>query len=339
MKRGWKLLGLGLFLMGVFGPTVQAEEAMGGYTIEGVPHSKQLDKNVGYFYLKENPGERDSIKLKLINNSSEDKTLQVKVTDANTNPNGIVDYSGNIKNHNTLKTPLTSILTASQKEVIVPKESTIETTLTIDMPSNKQEGVIIGGILVTDETDKKENSKKELSVKNEYSYTIGVVLTNLDEVKMNENISVELEKVGPKLYDGKKIVQADILNPNPYLFGKAQVSGKILEKNSSKLVKEEMKKEVSIAPYSVFPFQLDWKKDELKPGKYIFKGTVETKDNKWDFEKEFEITSEKAKLINKESVFTVYIPKWLQYSAVISSTVTVIGTIWLFISRGRKENE
>ncbi|OTO59284.1 hypothetical protein A5842_002443, partial [Enterococcus faecium] len=30
---------------GLVAPTVQAEEYMGGYTIEGVPHSKQLDKN------------------------------------------------------------------------------------------------------------------------------------------------------------------------------------------------------------------------------------------------------------------------------------------------------
>lgn len=339
MKRGWKLLGLGLFLMALFGPTVRAEESIGGYTIEGVPHSKQLDKNVGYFYLRENPGEKDSLKLKLINNSSEDKTLQVKVTDANTNSNGIVDYSGNLKNHDVLKTPLTSILTVPQKEVIVPKESTVETTLTLEMPRDKQDGVIIGGILVTDETDKKETSKEELSVKNEYSYTMGVVLTNEDEVKMNENISVELEKVGPLLYDGRKIVQADILNPNPYLFGKATVSGKVLEKNSKKVVKEESKDEVSIAPYSVFPFQLDWEKDELKSGNYIFKGVVKTKDNKWEFEKEFEITAEKAKVINKESVFKIQIPNWLTYSAIIISIVTIAGTVWLMIRRRRKEDE
>lgn len=339
MKRGWKLLGLGLFLMGLVTPTVQAEEYMGGYTIEGVPHSKQLDKNVGYFYLKENPGEKDSIKLKLINNSNEDKILQIKVTDANTNSNGIVDYSGNLKNHDTLETPLTSVLKASQEEVNVPKESTVETTLTVNMPTSKKEGVMIGGILVTDETERKEDSAEELSVKNEYSYTMGVVLTNENEINMNKNISVELEKVGPILYDGRKIVQADILNPNPYLFGTAKVSGEILEKNSNKVVKEASKDEVSIAPYSVFPFQLDWKKDELKPGNYIFKGVVETKDNKWEFEKEFEITAEKAKEINNESVFKVQIPEWLTYTALSTSIVTIGGTVWLVVRKRRKEHE
>ncbi|MDQ8322411.1 DUF916 and DUF3324 domain-containing protein [Enterococcus faecium] len=311
---------------------------MGGYSIEGIPNEHQIDKNVSYFYLDEQPEEKDQIKVKLINDSSSEKTLEVKVTNANTNLNGLVDYTGTLKDHDSLKTPLTSIVKPQENEVKVAPKSEVETTLDLQMPSEKQEGIILGGVVVSEKQDK-NNNNKNVAVGNTYSYTLGVLLTNDKEVKMNQNKSVELEKVGAILSDGRKVVQADILNPNPYIFGEATVSGKIMDEQETETIQETKKENVKLAPQSVYPFQFDWEKEDLKPGNYVFEGKVKTEDNEWNFKKKFTITDTEAKKINEESVFKIHIPKWLQYSAVISSTVTVIGTIWLFISRGRKENE
>lgn len=344
MKQTTKILSFLFLIASVCVPTFSVNalendnDKFGGYSIEGVPHEKQLDSTVGYYYLQENPGEKDEIRLKLINGSKTNKKLKIEVTNSNTNVNGIIDYSNKIKPHHTLKTPLTSILSSKESRVTVPPESTVETTFSIDMPIQKQKGVIIGGIVVSEDKEQ-VNNQENLSLGNTYSYTMGVVLTNENKIEMNKNVSVELEKVEPKLYDGRKIVQADILNPNPYLFGSAKVTGKILEKDSKDLVKKEERQNVNIAPYSFFPFQIDWQKENLKPGKYIFKGVVETKDNKWEFEKEFEITSEKAKEINNESVFKVQIPEWLTYTTLITSIVTIVGTVWLVVRKRRKKHE
>lgn len=93
-----------------------AKDLAAGFTIEGVPNEKQIDKDVGYFYLKENPGNTDEIKVKLVNDSDKPKTLLISVVDANTNINGAVDYTGVLKNHSSLKTPLTSIVKTSKKK-------------------------------------------------------------------------------------------------------------------------------------------------------------------------------------------------------------------------------
>ncbi|HGF7952532.1 TPA: DUF916 and DUF3324 domain-containing protein [Enterococcus faecium] len=342
--KGFKILIIMSFLSIFLGTTysVNAENAsnepMGGYSIEGIFNEHQIDKNVSYFYLDEQPGEKDQIKIKLINDSSSEKTLEVKVTNANTNLNGLVDYTGTLKDHDSLKTPLTSIVTPQENEVKVAPKSEVETTLDLQMPSEKQEGIILGGVVVSEKQDE-NNNNKNVAVGNTYSYTLGVLLTNDKEVKMNQNKSVELEKVGAILSDGRKVVQADILNPNPYIFGEATVSGKIMDEQETETIQETKKENVKLAPQSVYPFQFDWEKEDLKPGNYVFEGKVKTEDNEWNFKKKFTITDTEAKKINEESVFKIHIPKWLQYSAVISSTVTVIGTIWLFISRGRKENE
>ena len=100
---------------------------------------------------------------------------------------------------------------------------------------------------------------------------------------------------------------------------------------------------VSIAPYSSFPFQFDWNKEELKPGKYLFKGTVKTKEKTWKFEKEFEIKEDQAKKINKESVFKLQIPTWLNISCILLLILLIVNIILLLIRRskysGRKPHE
>lgn len=70
--------------------------------------------------------------------------------DGNTNSNGIVDYTGSLKNNKALKVPLTSIVKPEQKEVIVPKNGSIETNLNVNMPNKKFSGVILGGVIVSE---------------------------------------------------------------------------------------------------------------------------------------------------------------------------------------------
>lgn len=323
-----------LFLMFMFIGTldVQAEEIMGGYTIERIPNIHQIDTNLGYFYLCEQPGTQDQLGVKLINSSNQEKLLTIKVTNANTNVNGLLDYTGTIKDNKDLKLPLTSIVKATQSEVKVPAKSEVKTSLTVTLPKEKFPGVVVGGIVVSEKAEKTpKDQKKEVSIENTYNYTLGVVLTNNAKTKMNQPISVTLEKVAPILSNGRKIIQADILNPNPYIFDQATVAGKILEKNTDKVIKEQQKTNVNIAPYSVYPFQFDWKKDELKAGTYVFTGSAKAGGKEWLFSKEFTINPTTANDINEQSLYHVVVPQWLQISWIILFLVNVAGISYLII--------
>lgn len=320
-----------IFIYAIFGYTLfsYAEEtSAGGYTIEGIPNSHQIDKNAGYFDLNEQPGSMDKLKLKLINQSSQEKILQVKVTNGNTNSNGLIDYTGTLKDHVLLSTPLTSILKTSSDTVRVPANSEVETVLILHMPPKKQEGIILGGIVVSEAEDKIKQ-RKEMSVKNTYSYTLGVVLKNNEQEPTTNNISVELASVNATLSYGKKVVQADIINPHPYIFGEATVIGKIKTDDDNKVIQEKKAEHVSLAPYSVYPFQFDWKKAELRPGKYQFEGIVKTAEKEWKLSKNFKITKGQADKINKKAVFKVSIPSWLRYSSIVFFVMTILITVWI----------
>ena len=324
------------FFLFIYQPAVSAEELAAGFTVEGVPNERQIDKNLSYFYLKEEPGQTDEIKILLTNNSSEDKTLIVNVVDANTNSNGLVDYTGNLKNHATLETPLSSIVSEVKREVLVPKNGEIEITLELKMPLESFEGVVVGGVVVSEKLED-DQTADSLMFKNTYSYTIAIVLTNEANTEIKKRVSVELEKVEPILYDGRKIVQVTILNPNSYIFHDASVSGSIFEKSTNKKVIESKKDGISIAPHSVYPFMFDWQKKKLEPGTYIFRGQVTAEKDKWDFEKEFTITEEQSNEINEKTVFKVTIPTWLELSGTIALVTAILTTILAIIRKQRKK--
>lgn len=332
---------LSYFLLLTFGllvhvPSIHAadnhSELAGGYTIEGIPNKNQIDKNVSYFYLDEKPGATDTIKVKLINDSSERKILNIKVTNANTNINGLIDYTGTLKDSKALKVPLNSIISPKTQEVKVNPKSDAEATFNIKMPKKKQKGIILGGIVVSEKQNKTQN-KQNMSIGSTYSYTLGVLLTNKPSEPIKQNISVQLESVKAILSDGKKVVQANILNPNPYLFGEATVSGKIMNKDETKVIQETKKEHVKIAPQSVYPFQFDWKKENLKPGIYVFIGKVKTNNDEWTFRREFTITDETAQKINKESVFKVQIPNWLKIIVILLIILSVTDLIYIIVTR------
>lgn len=315
----------------VAGPVFANEDA-GSYSVQAIPNKNQIDPRIGYFYLLEKPGSKDQIEISLSNGSDKPKNLYLKVTDANTNRNGIIDYTGDNKNSKLLKEPLTSMVKAEHTKVTVPAKKTVRAKLNVTMPSKDLPGVTIGAVVVS---EKDPNAKPEaqdtekITVENAFEYTIGIVVTNHKDEKMNVNKSVELEKVFAQVYDGYRVVQANIANPNPYIFGRADIKGKVYD-DKGKEVQSAEKKNVEIAPYSVFPFQMDYGKHNIEPGDYVFKGTVKTKKQKWDFEQKFTITKEEARSINKESVFQIFIPKkyrmllWLAVILSTGSTIVVI---------------
>ncbi|MGM9902766.1 hypothetical protein A5844_002183 [Enterococcus sp. 10A9_DIV0425] len=321
------------------GISVEAEEkaqSNGGYNIEGVANERQIDPNVSYFYLHELPGATDQLQVKLINQTDSEKILQVKVTNGNTNSNGLIDYTGKLKDHQTLKTPLTSLLKPQEEKVKVPANSEVIATLDLKMPEEEQDGIILGGIVVSDLTEK-EKEEAKLSVGNTYSYTLGVVLANKADAAMSvsEGIDLVLERVEAKLVSGKKIVQADILNPNPYILEKSTVEGKIIQENGDKVVQERKAENVRMAPYSAYPFQFDWKKEELKPGNYIFKGKVTSEKKNWEFTQKFTVSEEETQAINKKSVFKIQIPSWLIWSLWLFVMVSIISTLFILFRGGK----
>lgn len=302
--------------------TAEENKTFGGYTVEGVPNDNQIDPNVGYYYLHEEPGERDVIKLKFINTGSELKTLNIQLTDANTNENGIITYTDKYKEK---KNTISKILSIDTNEVTLKPGQILVKNIDLHTPKEQFEGIKLGGIYVTEKRE--TNKSKGFSLENTYSYTIGVAISNSSENKIKNNIDVSLGKIDTNLNDGRKVVQANLENSYPYIFGEAEVTTKITKKGTDKFKKESNIESAKIAPNTFLPVRVDWGKDEVTPGKYLLEMKVSTKEKDWKFKKEFEIKEKVAKNLNEKTVFKVRMPKWYIQARIILLVLVIVLTI------------
>ena len=73
-----------------------------------------------YFDLRVKPGQQQTLKVVLTNDTEQAVTIEPKVNVALTNVNGIADYSMEVKEHDkTLKLPITDVVKAPN-EITVP---------------------------------------------------------------------------------------------------------------------------------------------------------------------------------------------------------------------------
>lgn len=313
-----------------------------GFTIEGVnnPHQIKTKKELGYFYLYEKPAEKDKLKVKLINESKSPKKLKVTITDANTNNNGVTEYSEKMKNSPYLKVPFTSLVDWKEKKFdLSPREvRTIE--IPFHMPKDSFKGIIAGGINVFEDNPETVKSEGPIGMSSKYGYTLGVILTNTNKYEIDKNISIEMKKVAAKLDYGRKVVEAEILNPHPYVFNAESAKGQVKSLDTNKVVAKADMGKIKIAPEQIFPMQFDFGRYEMKPGSYLLTADIKTKEKTWHFERRFEIEEKEAEKINEQSPFKVYIPRWLSMSLIILLIVTTVMTIYLwFRKKGSKKNE
>jgi Bacterial protein of unknown function (DUF916). len=124
---------------------VKVHAASSGFSVQPVTSKLQRDKSEPYFDVIVKPSQSTKLNVKLVNHTK--KAIQVKVAihPAQTNNNGIVDYSGLQKKDNTLRYDLSRYL-KGPKKVTVPANSQQTYSAKLTMPKNQLPGLMAGGL-------------------------------------------------------------------------------------------------------------------------------------------------------------------------------------------------
>lgn len=299
MEKIKKIVLFTVCILSIF--VVKVEAADMKYSIEANIPDNQIDKNLTYFDLKMEPGKKQVISLKLKNHSEKVATFSIEPHTATTNRNGVIDYSKKIEEKDSsMKYSFEELITGETKHTLQPnEEKNIE--FTIQMPKESYDGIILGGFYIHKEIDKDDKEKeKSVQIKNDYSYVIGVKLTETS--KMVEPM-LKLNEVKPNLENYRTVVTANLQNTESVIVSGLNIDAKVYKKGSNNVLHEAQKEDMSMAPNSNFDFAINWGNEELKPGKYRLELTGKDKmDRDWKFEKEFEIEGEESKSLNKKAV-------------------------------------
>lgn len=296
--------------------------------------------SVTYFDLQMNPKQKQTLKVEITNHSKEEITVNCVANTAVTNEMGYVDYSiPNTKPDKTLKYPFADIVKESVSEVTLKPNETKIWTAAIQMPAENYDGIILGGLHFQEkkEEDKeKESSENDVQIKNEYAYVIGVKLTEKTTVVKPE---LELNQIKPATRNYRNVVEMNLQNTKATLVGGLAVDAKIYKKGSEKVLHESKRTDLSMAPNSNFNYSVDWENQELKPGKYKVHLVAKNKEDKWEWTKEFTISSDQAKKANKAALGLEKDHTWMYIVGGVLLFILLIITTYFVGKRAAKKKQ
>ncbi|MCD5003499.1 DUF916 and DUF3324 domain-containing protein [Enterococcus saccharolyticus] len=347
-----KLLAL-LFIMGMCFMNGFVEASEFNFAVTPIAPEQQIDKEKTYFDIQLNPEQKEELKVELRNDTEQEVTIDVSLNSATTNSNVVVEYGeNNIEKDESLTIDLEDYVEYPKVVTLQPKSTQI-VKFAVEMTKEKFDGVLAGGITFKErQKEEKETNDQGLSIKNEYAYVIALLLRqNLNEVAPN----LLLHEVEPGQINARNVILANVQNDTKTYINQVAIDTQITKKGSDKILYQEEKEQLQIAPNSNFSFPTALNGAALEPGEYhlsmtIFgnendagkftrtHGTKTTKyNNQWKFEKDFTIDGKLAKTLNEKDVTIKTDYTWLYI--LVGMMFLLLVFLLILLVRRKKKNE
>ncbi|WP_048626978.1 DUF916 and DUF3324 domain-containing protein [Listeria ivanovii] len=339
MKKIFAIIFVCTFMICWFpGQFAQASEH-NSFSVKAILPKNQAS-GVTYFDLQMSPKQKQTIKVQLTSQIDKEITIECLTNTAVTNDMGYADYSiPNKKTDKTLKSPFAEMVKKSADEVTLKPKETKDWTVTIQMPEDKYNGIILGGLHFKEkkEADKeKKSEEKNVQIKNEYAYVIGVKLTETPTVIKPE---LALNGIKPTTKNYRNVVELNLQNTKATLVGGLSVDAKIYIKGNKKVLHESKRTDLSMAPNSNFDYSVDWENQKLKPGKYQLHLVAKTADDKWEWTKDFTISSDEAKKANNTALGLEEDYTWMYITGGILLLLLVIAATYYIGRRTARKKQ
>lgn len=324
-RKGIRRIG-GLLLLGslAFGGTGHAAEGDPiGFNVKAVTPEKQIDLNKTYFYIKTEPNQSQHLKVNVTNNEDKEITVETTAANAITAPNGKISYvSGAEDKDKTLQNSIEEMVHVEPKELVLKKGETKPVSITIMPPSEHYKGIKLGTLFFQKKGETKP--KDGAQVNSEYRYAIDLV-TSEDDQPLYGGKKLTLDSAEATLLLREKAIALKFSNADPKVIQDLNLIAQVSEKESNTVLKSAELENGRMAPNSHFTFEIPWGLDTFKAGTYVVKVKATSNTESWEFEKEFNITADQAKQMNKETVTKLTFPLWV-YGVFIGSIAVFIGT-------------
>lgn len=322
---------------------VKVENPQIPYNVVTKIPDNQINKSATYYDLLVKPGEKQNFIMELSNMSQKEIELKITPTTAKTAKTGVVSYLPSDQ-------PMSATLTSSFQELVskeqivkIPAKSQKEVTFTANIPEKKFKGIILGGFVVQEvsdkENDKKDTSKKDVGVQieNKYSMIVAAQL-RMDKEVVKQNFSLGKVTVGN--YGGYYSLLTELNNDSPNLIGNYSFEAKV-KKKSGKEVHSWRNEKFEMAPNSVFVLPETISPDDLPAGDYTLSMSVYSgeKKEKWELSKAFSVDSKERQAIIDEAVDKGTDNSKLWYMAIIVGVIIIALLVVLILLSIRKNKE
>ncbi|HAP3860891.1 TPA: DUF916 and DUF3324 domain-containing protein [Enterococcus faecalis] len=268
------------------------------YSVKANLPENQRNNEHTYFDLFMQPKQKQTISITFENHSENPIELEVNYHAAQTNDNGVIDYKGTKKRKDSsLGYDLKELITGVQTVKLNGNEKK-EVPYTITMPEQKFEGILLGGFHIH-KKDKEASTNQKVQIKNDYSYVIGLQLT---ETEQNVTPELKLNTVEPGLNNYRTTLFVNLQNTAATMITDMTVTAEVYKENGTEVLHKTIKNNQSMAPNSNYDFPISWNNQVFQPGKYRLKlNAIDKANHQWSFNQDFEI-KDNVKKYNEEAV-------------------------------------
>ena len=266
-----------------------------GFSVSPVLPENSNPTSAGFFDLTVAPGDRQELLFSINNDSPEEIVVRASLYTVTTNLNGIVDYSAPGRSDETLMHNMADIASLSQEHIIIPAGKLSEVTVSLTVPEESFDGILLGAIRTIREPTQRELAESGMIV-NRFSYIIPIRLRQTDCLIETNFLLGDLSAL---LVNSMASIVVDIRNPMPKLVRGVETSAKIYISGIETPLYESSGFIADFAPNSVLPFTLkNTPGSGIQAGHYTARINLAHEGTNWEFEHTFEITPEIAASVN-----------------------------------------
>lgn len=356
MKRIGKLIMLLFLPFGILIASVVVKANEFNFSVSAQLPDNQVNQNVSYFDLLLPIGEKQKLIVELSNSTDKTVIVEANVASATTNLNGVVEYSPNeIEPDKTLKYNIQNYAKISN-EIILEPQTTQNVEIEVEMPNEVFSGVIAGGLTFKEKAG--EASKEEgqgLTINNEYAYVVALLMRQNEEALAP---NLELNEVVAGQVNYRNVINANLSNTQMSYLNQMRVEASVQGVDDTSVLYQTNKESMQMAPNTNFDFPVALNGERLKPGSYQLKMTVfgqsnpegqyvaknesgeeEKFDYRWEFTRDFIITAEEAKTLNKQDVTVKPENTWINWSAIGGVLLLLTFLLFIILWKRRKKEE
>jgi len=297
-KLGYLLIVFLLFIEATF--PIVAEGSELNFHVKPIFSENQVADSKVYFDLNLEPGAIEYFDIELSNNSESEMTILLTNHTAYTNVNGTVEYAKDAEIPDPTLRYFIEEVVAGPESVTLQAGETKKVSFKVTMPKEAFVGYLAGGIRIQEQKEEAGEAAEGLAIRNEFSYVIGIVLSNSREVVIDPEL--ELLDVFANQVNYRNVFSATLQNFTPVFIDQLEVNATVRKANSDEVLYERQASGLQMAPNSHFDFPIPLEGERFRSGDYLLTLTAQSKEYEWAWEQEFTVEADDAKQLNRLDV-------------------------------------
>jgi len=278
--------------------------------VEAIFPENQRNRDVGFFDLILEQGAKQVIQLEISNLSKEKSAVVlIEAATATTDNGGVVHYAprrgeGEQSRDNTLPFLFEELVLVPESIELAPGETRL-VPITIHMPDVPFNGIIAGGIGISQEIDLELAREEAGLILNLFNFEIPVLL------RQNENVihpDLQILEVSASQNNYRNIIAVNLQNPEMMFINLMDVEAYVKNKTSNEVLYKHKRHGMQMAPNSNFIFGIPLNGELFVEGDYVLQMNVSSRNGEWSFVEEFRIDLAETKMWNDIAIIGDVVP-------------------------------